>query len=199
MKVNINYDYSTCQNRKSHRADRVEPLVWDYVSGVMKNPEELRSDLDRMIELKRQETRGDPEREAKVWLDRLAETDQERRGYLRLAAKGRMTDEDLDEALAELEETRKTAERELAALRGHEEYIRNLERERDAMLDSLEAAAPEALDSLTPEQRQRWYKILRLTAAVGADGTVEISWAGAPGGEIVCEETTLSPSPARAG
>src|SRR5215218_5167853 len=46
--VNVEYAYKSCANRKSHRADRLEPLVWDYVSGVMKNPEELRADLDRM-------------------------------------------------------------------------------------------------------------------------------------------------------
>jgi hypothetical protein len=31
-------------------------MIWDYVSGVMKNPEELRADLDRMIELQRRGT-----------------------------------------------------------------------------------------------------------------------------------------------
>lgn len=35
--------------------------------------------------------------------------------------------------------------------------------------------APEALDSRTPEERQQWYKLLRLQAAIGADGTVEVS------------------------
>ena len=69
-----------------------------------------------MIELERVGVRGDPEREAKGWLDKLAETDQERRGYQRLAAKGLVTDEELDEALAVLEETRATAKRELEGL-----------------------------------------------------------------------------------
>jgi hypothetical protein len=39
-------------------------------------------------------------------LEKLAEVEQERRGYLRLAAKDRMTDADLDGALGELEDTR---------------------------------------------------------------------------------------------
>ena len=43
------------------------------------------------------------------WLERLAEIDQERRGYLRLAAKDRLTDEELDEVLADLEDARETA------------------------------------------------------------------------------------------
>ena len=38
-RVNVNYSYRACSNRKSHRVDRLEPLVWGYVSGVMKDPE----------------------------------------------------------------------------------------------------------------------------------------------------------------
>ena len=65
-----------------------------------------------MIDLEKQGTHGDPEREAKAWLDKLAEVDAKRRGYLRLAARGSISDAELDEALAELEETRSTAEHE---------------------------------------------------------------------------------------
>jgi hypothetical protein len=72
----------------------------------MKNPEQLSEDLQRMIELERRGAQGDPEREMKVWLDKLAEVDAERRGYLKLAAKGSMTNAELDETLAELEKTR---------------------------------------------------------------------------------------------
>jgi hypothetical protein len=92
-----------------------------------------------------------------------------------------------------LDETRKTAEHELAALRSREEYVRELEAGRDALLDSLEAQAPERLDSLTPEQRHQWYKLLKLKAAVFADGNVEVSWAGSASTVAVCETETLSP------
>lgn len=61
-----------------------------------------------------------------------------------------------------MDETRKTAEHELEALRSREEYVRELEADRDSLLDALEAQAPEALDSLTPEQRHQWYKLLEL-------------------------------------
>jgi hypothetical protein len=45
----------------------------------------LRSDLDRTIELKRDGRRDDPEEEARHWLDKLSEADEERRGFLWLA------------------------------------------------------------------------------------------------------------------
>jgi len=191
-KVKVNYAYSACPNRKSHRADRLEPMVWDYVSGAIKNPEQLRDDLDRMIELQRRERRGDPKKEAKLWADKLAETETKRARYQEMAAENLITFEELRARLVELEETRKTAERELASLRSHEEYVLGLERDRDAMLNSLEAVAPELLDSLSPEQRHHWYKMLRTTVAVNADGTLEIGWAGAPSSEVLCDSATLS-------
>jgi site-specific DNA recombinase len=201
-KVNFYYRCSkvhlngrVCPNRKSHRADRLEPLVWSYVSGVMKDPRTLRDDLDRMIELKRQETWGNPDKERKLWAGKLVEVDGKRARYQEMAAENLITFEELRTRLAELDETRETAERELAALRGHEEYILALERERDMLLDSLEAEAPEALDSLEPGQRHHWYKLLRLQASVHEDGSVEVSWAGASDGEGVCKNATLSPSP----
>jgi hypothetical protein len=49
---------------------------------------------------------------AALGAERLSEVEQERRGYLPFAAKSHMTDEEL----AELEETRMTAEEELAAI-----------------------------------------------------------------------------------
>jgi hypothetical protein len=93
-------------------AIELESQVWNEVSALMKAPYQLTADLERMIELERQDNRGDPDREAKVWLDKITELDQESRGCLRLAARGRMSDEDLDEALAELEEAQNTAQRD---------------------------------------------------------------------------------------
>ena len=149
--------------------------MWDYISGVMKDPRTLREDLDRMIELKRRVRRGDPGREAQLWAEKLAEADRRRSRYREMAAGDLITFDELRARLAELEETRKTAERELATLRGHEEHILVLERDRDVLLDSLEAEAPEALDSLSPAERHQWYKLLRLQAAIRKDGAVEVS------------------------
>src|SRR5829696_8851056 len=94
--------------------------------------------------------------------------------------------------LAQLDETRKTAEHELEAQRDQEQYMRTLEADRDVLLDSLEAQAPEALDSLMPEQRHQWYKLLKLRVGVFADGNVEVSWAGSASSVAVCETGTLS-------
>jgi multidrug resistance efflux pump len=129
--------------------------VWDLISRVLKDPERLSAGLEEMIELERAELRGDPDQEAKTWLAKLSEVGQERRGYLRLAAKGVLTDEELDEALAGLEDMRETAEKELRAIRARRETLQDLERDRDALLESYASMTPAALDALSPEERHQ--------------------------------------------
>jgi len=138
-----------------------------------------------MIEQERAGLRGDPDQEAKSWLAKLAEVDQERRGYLRLAAKGRLTDEELDEALAELEDARETAEKELRAVRARREVLENLERDKDALLASYANMTPAALDALSPEERHQIYKMLRITVEVSPDGSLNVT--GVLGDSFVSE------------
>ena len=94
----------------------------------------------------------------------------------------RAPDVELDDELARLEDTRKTAERGLEALRGQMERVEQMERDRDAVLDYYTAVAPECLDSLTPEERRHLYKMLRLKVWLAKSGDLEIEMAGVPVG-----------------
>jgi hypothetical protein len=58
------------QFRINHRAEDLEQRVWQFVSTLMNDPKQLRSDLERMVELERQGLRGDPDRETGVWLEK---------------------------------------------------------------------------------------------------------------------------------
>jgi site-specific DNA recombinase len=184
-----------CSQRKNYRADKVEPQVWELVSSIMKDPEQLRDDLERMIDQERKGLHRDPDREAKGWAERLAAADRMRSGYQDLAAKGLMTFEELEEKLRGLEETRKTAERELEALRSRRERIEELERDKDALLESYAGMVPEALGSLSPEERHQVYKMLRLNVIAYVDRTLEVN--GVFAGDLsVSNAETGSPSPA---
>jgi len=77
-----------CDHTKQHRAEEIEAKMWRYVQDLMENPEELCAGLERMIELKRKETRGDPERETKAWLDKLAEVERQRARAQDMAIQG---------------------------------------------------------------------------------------------------------------
>jgi hypothetical protein len=163
----------------------VEPRVWDLISGLLKDPVRLKAGLEEMIERGRVGLRGDPNQEAKSWIERLTEVDQERRGYLRLAAKGRLADEELDEALAELEDARETAEKELSSVRARREVLENPERDRDALPESYASMTPAALDSLSPEERHQVYKMLRITVEISPDGSLNVT--GVLGDSFVSE------------
>jgi site-specific DNA recombinase len=195
---------SSCANRKTHRAERIEPAVWDLVSELLTDPERLRAGLDAMVEQERSGSRGNPDHEARVWLERLAEADRMRAGYQELAAKGLMTFEELGARLEELETTRRTASDELEAIRRRAERLEGLEHDRDALMEFYAGALPEELERLKPEERRRVYEMLRLEVSARPDGTLEVHGilgeslrVGSENGRAVCAPE-LAPSPRRA-
>ena len=174
------HGHKGCSNSRFASASKLERQVWEVVRGILLDPEQLRFDLDRAIELERQGVRGNPEAQAKHWLEKISEVDEERRGFLRLSAKGRITDAELDEELDALNETRKVAEEELEALRDYQERVEQLERNRDEVLDYYAAMAPEKLDALTSEERRQLYQILKLKVMVSKNGDLEMGLAAVP-------------------
>jgi chromosome segregation ATPase len=119
--------------------------------------------------------RRDPEREANTWLEKLSELKRKRSSYIDLAADGIMNREELKAKLAQLEEARETAEKELRALRTRQLKIEELQRDKDALLEHYASLAPEALDSLAPEERYQLYRMLRLKVVARLDGTIELT------------------------
>jgi hypothetical protein len=133
-----------------------------------------------------------PEREEKVWFDKVAEVNQIRRGYQEQAAKGYITFDELGAALSKLEETCKSAERELWSVRNRLERVEQLVRDKDALREDYFGIAPDALDSLTPEEWHDFYKLVRLRVVIYPNCDLEISWAG---GEGIIFSTSESVSP----
>jgi hypothetical protein len=165
-----------CPRVKGERAEEIEAFAWNFVRDLLLDPEQLRADLDAAIELERgAANHGDPEREAKVWLEKIAEVDRQRSGAQDLAIEGLLGHDELRAKLAFLEETRETARRELALLEDRRERIAELEADRDALLDHLESVAPEELDALTPEERHQVYKVLGLRVIAREDDNREAS------------------------
>ena len=177
--------YYRCQHRwqngidacpnKGFNANKLEPPVWQFVSTLLQDPSKARAGLEVMIEQERNRTRGDAEREEKAWLDRLAEADQMRRGFQEQAAKGLMTLDELANRLEEIEEARKTARSELAILNESRQRLVELERDGEALMERYAGAVPEVLENLTPEERHRGYKMLRLKVLAYPDFRLEVN------------------------
>jgi hypothetical protein len=178
-----------CSMSKNIRADDAERAVWLFVTSLLLNPDALRKGLDEMMSRELATKHGNPEEEAATWLDCLAEADRRRANFQDMAAAGLITFDELGAKLRVMEETRKTARRELAALEGQTERLRALERNRDALLDAYTELMPEALEELQPKERHRVYNMLRLKVLVLPDGTLEVSGALREG-VLVCKIST---------
>jgi hypothetical protein len=94
-----------------------------------------------------------------------------------LAIEGLLRPDELRMKLAELAETRETAQRELEALRDRRHRVEELEADRDALLEAMATMAPEALDSLTGEERNKVYRMLRLEVSPTPEGGYSIEGA----------------------
>jgi hypothetical protein len=103
-----------------------------------------------------------------------------------MAAKCLMTLDDLSARLDQIENTRATAMRELGVIEDRRERVRELERDREAILEAYAGAAPEILEGLEPAERHRVYRMLRLEVLIGLDGSLNGSIAnGLPGAAVL--------------
>jgi chromosome segregation ATPase len=175
-----------CSFSRAVNAEKAEAAVWEAVSSLLTDPATLRQDLQAMIEQERR-THGEPESEMRAWSAKLVELERKRDRYQEMFAAEAMTLAELRAKLGTLEETRETAERELASLVGKRERLEAMERDRDLILENYATLAPEALGTLSPEERRRVYVILKLTVEPLADGGLKMS--GAFGEETPVWET----------
>jgi hypothetical protein len=134
----------------------------------------LRDDLERMMDLERHGMRGDPEREVGAWLDKLSEVDRKRARFQDMAADELISFDELRAKIGSLEEIRETAEHELEVLKGRQERMAELERDKEALLETYTRMAPEKLEALTPEECRQLYKMLQLKVVARVDGLVEV-------------------------
>ena len=182
-----------CTNGKSYRAEELERSVWEFVSGLLKDSERIRKGLEALIEEERAGMLGDPHRQSKVWLKKLSEVDSKRSRFQDMAAEGLITLDELRSKLDEAEHTREKVQAELEALDSHRENIEELERDKDAVMESYAGMVPKELDELTSEERHQIYKILRLQVSVGPDMPPEVS--GTFGGDLdFCDSESSSRS-----
>jgi site-specific DNA recombinase len=182
-----------CTNYKSVRAEELETQVWDFVSSLLKHPERLQQGLEAMIKKEREGMRGDPEREAKSWLERISEVERKRSSFQDMAAEGLIDFDELRAKLVALEETCKMAQQELEALAQRQEKLQELKRDKNALLESYARTVPEGLDALSPEERHRIYKMLRLRVVIGPDVPPEVSGVFGEGVPLCGSEATSRP------
>jgi site-specific DNA recombinase len=163
------YGPDACPQRMI-RIDRVEPLLRDFVFGVLSDPDTIRRGLDALIQRETEEIREDSTLLAETLSEKLSQNAQTRRAYQDQQAAGLMTLEELAARLEELEDTRKVLEAELAALEHTQQKAKELREDRDTALSSLATSIPEALGGLTGEEINTVYRKLRLKVVPSEEG-----------------------------
>jgi len=157
--------------QKALRAPVAEEAIWEFISRLLKDPERIRLGMERLIDEERATAnRGDPQSTAKAWADKAAECVRLRSAYQDQQAAGLMTLEELGSKLAELDEIRRHAERELSALQDHQERVEQLKKDTDALIEEMAETVPDGLDGLTAEERNKVYRMLRLEVTPTPEG-----------------------------
>ena len=163
-----------CINSRNSSSQNLEDAVWGRVYDFLRRPERLETGLDRLVEEEREGLLADPTPRIERLQEKLSSLDRQRANYQRMAATERMTLDELDERLTEVEEAKTSARRELEDLGRGLERVERLERERDAVLAHYKAVVPSLLRDLPPERRRRVHLALGTEALIDREGGVEV-------------------------
>jgi site-specific DNA recombinase len=167
------YHYYTCVRRrkrgrlctctqKSLAAIDAESTVWGFISDLLQDPRKISAGMVTLIGQERATGPQEPVKEARLWQQKIAECVHKRSAYQDQQAVGLMTLEELGSKLQELDDARRLAQAELEALTRRQEHLEQLEEDREALLESMAEIVPDALEDLTPEERNKIYRMLRL-------------------------------------
>jgi hypothetical protein len=184
-----NKTHSGCDAKKFHPAAGLEERVWSEISAILSDPEKLRAGLDEMIEREQSLSAGDPEKEAAALNRRLSDLKDRRARYQGMAAADLINFDELRERLSELDEARGDVERALTHARHRADQLERLQTNRAALMREYAGAAPEALSTLSPEERHRVYRMMRLEVSLAPNGDIEMIGDVAP----VCKDATAYP------
>src|SRR3712207_6054226 len=133
------------------------------VSGILKDPAELRRGVNKMLDEMKTLTSRSPGDDEESWLKKLADLESQEERLLDLYLEGKLEVSRYESRASQLKHSRKTIEEELWRIRDRTAHIERLEHDRDALLSYYSRLAVERLDELEPEECNRIYRMLGLT------------------------------------
>ena len=162
-----------CENRH-HRAERLEAAVVAYVDGeLLADRETLERQIDETIAQHQAPSLfRDPDGRARALTKALTDYEAERAGYVRQAARDRITDAELDGFLAEVDARKNAAVEELAKIREAEATAQEAEVTKRAILDMYGTGLQNGVYWFPPVLRRAVYAALGLRVEVFGDRTV---------------------------
>jgi site-specific DNA recombinase len=176
------FRYYSCQKRKKwgrgactgplRRADKLEREVARYVGSLLDNPERVRAHLDAAIAA---ESSRIPDEDALPWMRIVEDCDKKRAAYQDQQATGLMTIDELGSKLAQLDERKTTAQRELERLDERRRRVDELEATKRTLLCTFaDGLLYDGIRWLTPEVRRHTYEAMKLRITVTTEGKPRI-------------------------
>lgn len=110
------------------------------------------------------------------WLRRLSDIDRKQERLLDLHLDGGITTAQFRAKSAELKEARATVESQIEASRSRLARIEDVERDKDALISHYASLMPQGLADLSPEERNRVYKMMRLRVLTDREGKLTAEW-----------------------
>ncbi len=162
-----------CSMSHTVRAEEAEGQVWGFVSEILMDPHRLTRGLEKMIENERQPSTGEDEAS---WLKRIVEIDVRQGRLLELHLDGDITTEQFRAKSAELREARAAAEGQLEAARSRLSRLEDIERGKDALISHYASLMPHGLAELSPDEKNRVYRMMRLRVFADREGVLTADW-----------------------
>jgi site-specific DNA recombinase len=160
------WGHDVCGGRP-RRADYLEDEVALYVGNLIDDPTRLQAQLDAAIA---QESSRNPDEDVTSWLRVVEKCDRERAKYQDMYVADLMSLDELRQKIAELDETRTTAEEHLANARAGQNRVEELRATKKAMLEAYTAGiAYDGIYSFPAEMRHEIYQALGLKVTVDED------------------------------
>ncbi len=116
-----------CSQRKNFRAEESETTIWEFVSGILKNPQRLRRGLDETLDRKGRRPRGARTRRGGL-AQELSELEGQEERLLALYLEGKLEADRYGRWVSQLKQARKTVEEELGRIRNRASHIERLEK-----------------------------------------------------------------------
>jgi hypothetical protein len=132
--------------------------------------------LDEMLRQEEALASRHPDREEEGWLRKLFELETQEERLLDLYLEGTLEADRYESRVSQIKRSRRTIEDELGRINDRAAHIERLKHDRDALLSHYSRIVPEQLEALEPDERNRVYKMLRLTVLAHEDGKLEASW-----------------------
>ncbi len=137
-----------CANGRGIRVREVEPLVWEFVCSLLKDPDRIRRGVELLVEREERLLGTDAnEREAKMWATRSRELERKRSNLQDMAAEGLITFSELGTKLDAVEEARRETRHRLEELGRHQQRLENLRQGTENLVDPYSEMVPEGLEA----------------------------------------------------